>query len=848
MATQNESIAIKISADPTQALEAIRKVQDASSKMIQSLGASTGGGPGMARAVEAHEKAQRARWGHAAANHAAAMRAAQGPVAAAGGVGGSVRNIATSGQSVAMMLFANNATATTWARAMGMTGSMGGAFAKAGGQIGNSLAQGKAPSFAAVSTWANEAAKFEQGAASKAASLRKDRAFWQTSAKQSSTAVGGGIMADAKIQMAAIDAELTTIRDTRKAISSMRQVLTGGSSQPGSSSGHAGVSGLVSSAKSAGKALNSIPFVGSLITSLGSLAAGAFGLGSVQKYWSMASEGGRAWARAGQPGGFGSYYSRIRGTSKVTGFTMNEVLQGLSTSQLYSGNTTGALAALGPVAAYARAAGMTLPEAAQVFGQLSAYGKVGANGQAIMPGSSVVASALASGVDPRQFLTGTLNLAQTAGQTNASVSAGNLAGLQRSFDLLARQTGLSMFRGSRGANFLSGFQNAVTSGQGNPSAEYVTLQAVRRAYAATHGGHTPSMLHTFALQSQGPLGWKNPAMVGQYVKAMRSVWHPNHSTFGAMLMAQSLGMPIGKFYSLMKATGGHFTGSIVADLAAKAGGPSPAAAAAKYMASTPGQIQSAQATLSRVVSDIGQLLSPKIVQLAQTTQLLDSAFSKMLKTLSSKGYGPASPYTGRNRALAQAMSRSSSGVYGVGNLNPDPAAFNGSQAAFVARMSPLAKAVSKTTGLPSTFVLGQWGMESGWGTQGSGFGGYNLGGIKAPGGGFASYNSLPAFAQGYTNFLKRNSNYDKLLAAARSGAGLNTLETLMANSGYGGSNHAQYLTDLQNGVNSAAMGQIQNNHAESVAASHAIAGAIHSLHGTVRQLTVGQAVHGVQPN
>lgn len=132
------------------------------------------------------------------------------------------------------------------------------------------------------------------------------------------------------------------------------------------------------------------------------------------------------------------------------------------------------------------------------------------------------------------------------------------------------------------------------------------------------------------------------------------------------------------------------------------------------------------------------------------------------------------------------------GYFTGGGLPNGPAPnFTGSQADFVQKMLPYAAITSQRTGLPVSFLLAQWGLESGWGTSPAAKENLNFGGIKPWAGAgagkdstYAGYTSLSAWANGYADFVTQNSRYAGLLQAARNGASAQQLAYIMGQTGY----------------------------------------------------------------
>lgn len=629
-----------------------------------------------------------------------------------GGAGADVRQMATSGQSVALMLFPNAAAGAEFLRAQGWSSSHLGTpagVAQAGGMVGSTSAPGVAqarrtaqalrqagasPLAAALSQNAGGApvepfanllatsgalpgpagnairaiaGRGTYGVASasdmqalqalKASTAGDLQAQVEALRGQRSTVAanlsGGryrtaGAQAGARTQLGALDqkignlvAAMSTL-DEATAAATAALAVTGATKPTGPSVGARASSvgrTLFGVAKRTASALG--PIAG--IASLGFVGA------SVGSYWQMANEAGRAWARGGQSGAFNPYFSSLQGMASASGFTIPVASSALSAASLYSGNTSGALSQTAGVLQMSRALGLDPQMAGQVLGQIASYGRLSrtygitgpgvassgptGGGIASLNASLIGGRALASGLDPRQYLSALASVVGVAGQSNATVSAAGVSGLLSSAGTLANATGLSMFRGTRGASWLSKFQGATQQGLGGGAGEFITLQAIQSAYGATHGGHAAGNFHLMALQSAGPLGWHNRAMTSSYVN---SLWH-RFSPMGAAgesMMAKSLGMTNAEFYSLMHHGGiGAVTGALTSPVASAS-----VSAAARHALGPAGGgaagAAKAESAISGLTASIGAGLSPAVVGLTKAFKGLDNA---LVNSMGKKG-------------------------------------------------------------------------------------------------------------------------------------------------------------------------------------------------------------------
>ncbi len=104
-----------------------------------------------------------------------------------------------------------------------------------------------------------------------------------------------------------------------------------------------------------------------------------------------------------------------------------------------------------------------------------------------------------------------------------------------------------------------------------------------------------------------------------------------------------------------------------------------------------------------------------------------------------------------------------------------------SVADFVSRYLGLAQSTSASTGLPVDYILGQAGLETGWGTSNAAANN-NFFGIS-PGGNLASYSDA---ASGFTAYsgLVTGSHYSNALAVASAGGSATDIGNAMNNAGY----------------------------------------------------------------
>lgn len=128
---------------------------------------------------------------------------------------------------------------------------------------------------------------------------------------------------------------------------------------------------------------------------------------------------------------------------------------------------------------------------------------------------------------------------------------------------------------------------------------------------------------------------------------------------------------------------------------------------------------------------------------------------------------------------------------------------------FEAQMVPYAEQASKATGIPVSVILGQWALESNWGTSKLSTKRLNFGGISQTknavpswsdavgtvarpaneGGFYLVYNSIQSFVNDYITVMK-NSRYASVRQAGVTPGVIDDIEALKK-SGYAASGYAQ---------------------------------------------------------
>lgn len=115
--------------------------------------------------------------------------------------------------------------------------------------------------------------------------------------------------------------------------------------------------------------------------------------------------------------------------------------------------------------------------------------------------------------------------------------------------------------------------------------------------------------------------------------------------------------------------------------------------------------------------------------------------------------------------------------------------------AFLAQYGPLASQAANNLGLSQSEVLGQWALETGWGTQSSFAAGNNNPGNVSPGGSVANYPNANAGVAAYESTLSNMGIMGPNYANNISGFAL-----ALQNSNYAG-NDANYATNLAQVIN-----------------------------------------------
>lgn len=113
------------------------------------------------------------------------------------------------------------------------------------------------------------------------------------------------------------------------------------------------------------------------------------------------------------------------------------------------------------------------------------------------------------------------------------------------------------------------------------------------------------------------------------------------------------------------------------------------------------------------------------------------------------------------------------------------------EAGFIKEMDPYAHEAARATGMPTSFFLTQWALESHWGTSEAFRENHNAAGIMpwadARAGHdptYAGYASLSDFEQGVVDFYEGNARYRRLLSAAHDGASTHQLLLILGDTGY----------------------------------------------------------------
>jgi len=151
---------------------------------------------------------------------------------------------------------------------------------------------------------------------------------------------------------------------------------------------------------------------------------------------------------------------------------------------------------------------------------------------------------------------------------------------------------------------------------------------------------------------------------------------------------------------------------------------------------------------------------------------------------------------------------------------------------FVNQNLDLANSVSASTGVPSADILGQWGLETGWGMH---FAGANNYGNVSPGGVVADYATPQAGASAYASILQA----DNVNASSPS-----SFATSLANAGY--ATDPNYATKLTGAIMTASAAMPQSTNATTtVAAPWYASGITGSVLSDLANSTVGQGLASI---
>ncbi|MGB9660648.1 MAG: hypothetical protein ACPL5F_01350 [Moorellaceae bacterium] len=410
------------------------------------------------------------------------------------------------------------------------------------------LLEGKPITERSLSALSQIVEKFEAQAEVIAEDLRQARKFYQ---EVGYTESGRELIKDIDRKFASLDTVAEYFRtleeDARKAVLARQAGATG---EPPAGGGRGGFSWLST-------------IWGGIRSALGPLAVmtgvGALGYGTHEYMQTMGTLG----EFGALTGAFGRYSAEdIRRIMQQAGeragyFTPAQFAQGLSTYRLFgayigpfeqlvrAGET-----AIGP---FARAFGLDLTQAAQVFGVARQLGGF-QPGQEERFADAIAAAIQRSGIDPRQFLQANQMLVQAVARQVGNVDVTQLANLQATLDRLGVQYGLTAITGTRGAEMLVQLNQGITAPGGGAFGEFTVLQALRQAVPGL------SLPQALLLQRKG-LGElaKQPE---QFLGFLQNIWQRalrmggGDETYAELFMQDILHLQPGQIEALRQATGG----------------------------------------------------------------------------------------------------------------------------------------------------------------------------------------------------------------------------------------------------------------------------------------------------
>jgi len=167
----------------------------------------------------------------------------------------------------------------------------------------------------------------------------------------------------------------------------------------------------------------------------------------------------------------------------------------------------------------------------------------------------------------------------------------------------------------------------------------------------------------------------------------------------------------------------------------------------------------------------GYAYSNAITATAMGMNGMNNAFS----WLSNKG-------TGQRGGAIQVSTSDGPTIHSV-DSSPRFSSDNPNAKEFTTKMFPYAQDASQKTGLPASFIIGEWGEESAWGSSPLAKNNNNFGGIKNIDGNYEDYSSVSGFSDAYSAVIN-HSRYAGAREAGRNGADAKTIGDLLHQEGY----------------------------------------------------------------
>lgn len=123
-------------------------------------------------------------------------------------------------------------------------------------------------------------------------------------------------------------------------------------------------------------------------------------------------------------------------------------------------------------------------------------------------------------------------------------------------------------------------------------------------------------------------------------------------------------------------------------------------------------------------------------------------------------------------------------------------ATNAQVQSFIAKWSAAANQAGQQLGIPPAYILGQWGMETGWGTQPN-MGQNNPGNVGNLGGSWQNYGSQQAFVNEYVASVKSDFPYFQHPVSS----GVPTVAQVFGGHQSYDPSNPNYNVNVQNGIN-----------------------------------------------